>query len=44
MSFLLNHKPVDALALVVHMSAAAYIGQTWVKKLSQSNQFCRLLY
>ncbi|KAF8512280.1 P-loop containing nucleoside triphosphate hydrolase protein [Gautieria morchelliformis] len=35
MSFLLNHKPVDALALVVHMSAAAHIGQTWVKKLTK---------
>ncbi|KAF8510987.1 P-loop containing nucleoside triphosphate hydrolase protein [Hysterangium stoloniferum] len=33
MSFLLNHKAVDALALVVHTSAAASIGQAWVKKL-----------
>ncbi|GJJ12546.1 Translation factor guf1 mitochondrial [Clathrus columnatus] len=32
-SFLLNHKPVDALALIVHTSSAAAIGQMWVKKL-----------
>lgn len=44
MSFLLNHKPVDALALIVHMSAAAHIGQTWVKKLSQWCQICHSPY
>jgi len=33
MSFLLNYKPVDALALIVHTSSAAHIAQTWVKKL-----------
>lgn len=35
MSFLLNKKAVDALALIVHMSNAAHVAQAWVKKLSQ---------
>lgn len=39
MTFLLNHKPVDALALVVHASAAHDIGQKWVKKLSKNSPF-----
>jgi translation elongation factor EF-4 len=30
---LLNGKPVDALAMVVHSSAAPTIGKAWVKKL-----------
>ncbi|KAF8643911.1 hypothetical protein AX16_008927 [Volvariella volvacea WC 439] len=33
MSFLLNGKPVDALALIVHKSAQDTIGRKWVKKL-----------
>jgi translation elongation factor EF-4 len=33
MVFLLNGKPVDALALIVHKSAQETIGRQWVKKL-----------
>ncbi|KAH9043066.1 GTP-binding protein lepa [Lactarius pseudohatsudake] len=33
MIFLLNNKPVDALALIVHQSAEQTIGRMWVKKL-----------
>ncbi|KAH9079584.1 GTP-binding protein lepa [Lactarius deliciosus] len=33
MIFLLNNKPVDALALIVHQSAEQTIGKMWVKKL-----------
>ncbi|KAF5330933.1 hypothetical protein D9619_005388 [Psilocybe cf. subviscida] len=33
MTFLLNSKPVDALALIVHRSAQDTIGRAWVKKL-----------
>lgn len=33
MVFLLNGKPVDALALIVHRSAQDAIGRAWVKKL-----------
>ncbi|KAH0830660.1 GTP-binding protein lepa C-terminus-domain-containing protein [Lanmaoa asiatica] len=33
MVFLLNGKPVDALALIVHQSAQQDVGKTWVKKL-----------
>ncbi|KAG2365703.1 translation factor GUF1, mitochondrial [Suillus spraguei] len=33
MVFLLNGKPVDALALVVHRSAQHEVGRMWVKKL-----------
>ncbi|KAG7092701.1 Translation factor guf1 mitochondrial, variant 2 [Marasmius oreades] len=33
MSFLLNGKPVDALALIVHKSAQENVGRAWVKKL-----------
>ncbi|KAI0071753.1 GTP-binding protein lepa [Panus rudis PR-1116 ss-1] len=33
MSFLLNGRPVDALALIVHKSAEQEVGRTWVKKL-----------
>ncbi|KAF9227814.1 GTP-binding protein lepa [Gyrodon lividus] len=33
MIFLLNGKPVDALALIVHRSAQQDIGRMWVKKL-----------
>lgn len=33
MSFLLNSKPVDALAIIVHRSAQDKIGRQWVKKL-----------
>jgi translation elongation factor EF-4 len=33
MVFLLNQKPVDALALVVHRSQEHDVGKAWVKKL-----------
>jgi len=33
MMFLLNSKPVDALALIVHRSAQEKVGRAWVKKL-----------
>ncbi|KAG6830749.1 Translation factor guf1 mitochondrial [Tricholoma furcatifolium] len=33
MTFLLNGKPVDALAIIVHRSAADKIAREWVKKL-----------
>ncbi|KAF8921001.1 translation factor GUF1, mitochondrial [Mucidula mucida] len=33
MTFMLNGKPVDALALIVHESAQEQIGRAWVKKL-----------
>lgn len=33
MVFLLNNKPVDALALIVHRSAEQDVGRAWVKKL-----------
>lgn len=33
MTFLLNGKPVDALALIVHADNAANIGRRWVDKL-----------
>lgn len=33
MVFLLNGKPVDALALIVHRSAEQVVGHAWVKKL-----------
>ncbi|THH27043.1 hypothetical protein EUX98_g7145 [Antrodiella citrinella] len=33
MIFLLNGKPVDALALIVHRSAEQEVGRAWVKKL-----------
>ena len=36
MSFLLNGKPVDALAIVVHRSAQDRIAREWVKKLRAS--------
>jgi len=33
MVFLINNKPVDALALIVHRSAEQAVGRAWVKKL-----------
>lgn len=33
MSFLLNAKPVDALAIIVHRSSQDAIARQWVKKL-----------
>ncbi|TBU46475.1 GTP-binding protein lepa [Dichomitus squalens] len=33
MTFLLNHKPVDALALIVHAKAVDETGRYWVEKL-----------
>lgn len=32
---MLNGKPVDALAMIVHRAAAASIGKAWVKKLKE---------
>ena len=40
MTFLLNGKPVDALALIVHRSAQDTVGRQWVKKL---RMFCKLI-
>jgi translation elongation factor EF-4 len=36
MIFLLNNKPVDALALIVHRSAEQTTGRMWVKKLREA--------
>ena len=36
MVFLLNGKPVDALALIVHKSNEQEVGRAWVKKLCMS--------
>ena len=36
MTFLLNNKPVDALALIVHRSHEQEVGRQWVKKLRTS--------
>jgi translation elongation factor EF-4 len=33
---MLNGKPVDALAMIVHRSAAQQIGRAWTKKLRES--------
>lgn len=35
MTFLLNNKPVDALALIVHRSHEQEVGRQWVKKLRE---------
>ncbi|GMK56546.1 hypothetical protein CspeluHIS016_0303860 [Cutaneotrichosporon spelunceum] len=35
LNMLLNQKPVDALALIVHKDAAQFIGRQWVKKLKE---------
>jgi translation factor GUF1, mitochondrial len=35
MIFLLNSKPVDALALIVHRSNQDSVGKAWVKKLRE---------
>jgi translation elongation factor EF-4 len=35
MVFLLNSKPVDALALIVHRSNQDSVGRAWVKKLRE---------
>jgi len=40
MIFLLNNKPVDALALIVHRSAEQKIGRMWVKKLREYSLLC----
>jgi translation elongation factor EF-4 len=39
MIFLLNNKPVDALALIVHRSAEQTIGRVWVKKLRERRHY-----
>ena len=36
MVFLLNSKPIDALALIVHRSSQQNVGRAWVKKLRMS--------
>ena len=36
MTFLLNHRPVDALALIVHASGVEETGRSWVEKLCTS--------
>lgn len=36
MTFLLNNKPVDALALIVHRTHEQEVGRQWVKKLRKS--------
>ena len=46
MIFLLNNKPVDALALIVHRSAEQKIGRMWVKKLREHRyylDFCTIM-
>lgn len=40
---MLNSKPVDALAMVVHRSAAQSIGRIWTKKLRESRLIEELL-
>ncbi|KAI9638759.1 uncharacterized protein MKK02DRAFT_9599, partial [Dioszegia hungarica] len=35
LNMMLNSKPVDALAMVVHRNAAVAIGRTWTKKLRE---------
>ncbi|KAK8849772.1 GTP-binding protein LepA [Kwoniella newhampshirensis] len=35
LNILINAKPVDALAMIVHRSAAQSIGKAWVKKLKE---------
>lgn len=36
---MLNGKPVDALAMIVHRSAAQSIGRAWTKKLRMCAHF-----
>lgn len=36
LNMMLNSKPVDALAMIVHRAAAQNIGRVWTKKLSTS--------
>lgn len=38
---MLNGKPVDALAMIVHRSAAQSIGRAWTKKLSECTSVVR---
>lgn len=40
MTFLLNGKPVDALALIVHRSQQEVVGRQWVKKLRMFYTTC----
>ena len=42
MTFFLNGKPVDALALIVHRSAQETVGRQWVNKLREA--FCIIVY
>jgi len=35
MTFLLNGKPIDALAMIVHNSAVQRVGRAWTKKLKE---------
>jgi len=34
LNMMLNGKPIDALAMIVHRSAAVSVGRLWTKKLS----------
>ena len=43
MSFLLNQRPVDALAMVVHKSAYETIGRVWAKRLSKFSSMTNFL-
>jgi hypothetical protein len=43
MVFLLNNKPVDALALVLHRSNEQEVGRAWVKKLRTSLPLAALI-
>jgi translation elongation factor EF-4 len=35
MNVLINKKPVDALATLLHRSQIAHVGREWAKKLSK---------
>lgn len=35
MNVLMNKKPVDALAAILHRSQASHVGREWTKKLSE---------
>ena len=35
MNILLNGKPVDALAMIVHRESARSVGKEWTKKMSE---------
>ena len=35
MNVLINKRPVDALAAILHRSQVAHVGKEWAKKLSE---------